>query len=328
MKKIIALLLILVFSSSMLFSCKEKDDTPIKVGFLAGPTGIGMAKMIKDYGGVDADEQYSFTKYTAPDKAMVDLDAGIIDVACVSTEIAAKFYNNGSDIQVLAINCLNSLCFLANDNVTLESFEDLRGKTIYTSMQGTPKLILKALLDRYNIDATIAHTIGEGDGAVTINSPDQIAPVILQNKADIILAPVHVAYNALANPNAKHKIVFDLDSLWNSVYPNPMAMGCIVARKEFIDEHPESIKNFLSEYRASINYMADTANNETAAQYVIDATILPNLGPAKNAILKLKDGIRYIGDDQMKDMLIQIYGVYGLNVIGGKLPDDGFYYHE
>jgi NitT/TauT family transport system substrate-binding protein len=255
---------------------------------------------------------------------MADINAGNLDIACVSTEVAAKFFNNGSNIQVLAINALNTLCFLANDNVSINSIRDLEGKTILTPAQGTPKLILKALLEKYNVNATISHNVGED----TVNSPDQIAPVILQNKADIILAPVHVTYNALAKPSAKHKIVLDLDSLWNSVYENPMAMGCIIARRDFIDEHPLAAKDFLNAYNTSISYMAETENNETAAQYVVDTTILPALAPAKNTLIKLKDGIRYISGEQMKDSLKQIYEVFGVNEIGGKMPDDDFYYGE
>ena len=325
MKKIIATLLLLTMALFAFGSCQpETDDTQIKVGFLAGPTGIGMAKMINDYGGVDAAEQYDFVKYTAPKTAIDDVVAGKIDITCVSTEAAAKFYNEGSDIQVLAINCLNSVCLLTNDNVTISSISDLEGKTIYTCMQGTPKLILKALLDAYGINATIAHKIGED----TINTPDQIAPVIVGNKADIILSPVHVAYNAMANPKAKHSVALDIDALWDTKFDTPIAMGCIVARKGFVDEHPVAIENFLTAYKASIEYMATPENNASAAQYVIDSTVLPNLEPAKGALTELKEGLKYIDGTEMKTVLKNIYNVYGLNVIGGKLPDDGFYYEK
>ena len=328
MKKLIAALILLVTLTTALFGCTMKDKTQIKVGFLAGPTGIGMAKMINDYGGVDATEQYDFIKYTAPNTAMVDLKTGNIDLACVSTEVAAKFFNSGTDLQVLAINCLNSICLLTNDKVVVNDITDLEGKTIYTSIQGTPKLIFKALLDAYGVNATIAHTIGEGDTAITINSPDQIAPVIVQNKADIVLAPVHVAFNAMAKPANKHKITLDIDALWNAKFDTPIAMGCIVARREFIEEHPVAVKNFLKEYEKSIQFMSNVENNETAAKYVVDSTVLPNLEPAKGALENLASGIKYIDGDRMKNILKAIYEVYGLDTIGGKLPTDDFYYEK
>lgn len=326
MKKIIAILLVLAMTIGALYSCTPKDDTQIRVGFLAGPTGIGMAKMINDHGGVEAGGQYNFIKYTAPDKAMADLKAGNIDIACVSTEIAAKFYNNGADIEVLNINCLNSICLLTNDNVTINSIYDLEGKTIYTSMQGTPKLILKALLNAYGVNATISHEVGEGDEVATINSPDQIAPLIVKNQVDIILAPIHLACNALAKPTAKHKITLDIDALWNEKFDTPIAMGCLVVRRSFIEEHPVAIENFLREYGESVNFMSNTDNVDSAAEYVVDSTILPELEPAKKALVMLAPGIKLIGGDLMKDTLINIYNVYGLDTIGGKQPDDNFYH--
>lgn len=328
MEKLISALLLLTLTITTLFACAPTDDTQIKVGFLAGPTGIGMAKMINDHGGVDATGQYDFIKYTEPAKAMADLKKGNLDLACVSTEVAAKFFNDGTDLQVLALNCLNSVCLLANDNVNITSINDLEGKTIYTSMQGTPKFILQALLTAYGVNATIAHTIGEGDDAITINSPDQIAPVIVKNQADIILAPIHIAYNAMSKPTAKHKIVLDIDTLWDAKFDTPIAMGCIVARKSFIEEHPVAVNNFLKEYEKSIIYMADPSNNETAANYVIESTILPELEPAKKALLELSDGIKYVDGKNMKNILVNIYEVYGLNTIGGKLPADEFYYEK
>ena len=319
MKKLIALLLIIATATILLCSCKKTDDTEIKIGYLAGPTGIGMAKMIND-----ANSQYVFSKYTAPDKAVTDLNAGNIDIACLSTEAAAKFYNNGSEFKVLAINCLNSVCILTNDSVTINSINDLEGKTIYTCKQGTPKLVLQALLDAYGINATISHTVGED----TINSPDQIAPVIVKNLADIVLAPVHVAQNAMAKPNTKHSVALDLDALWNAKFDTPIAMGCIVARTDFINEHPIAINNFMSEYKSSIEYMSNPDNNATASQYIIDSTILTELEPAKKALAQLSEAIEYIDGADMKTTLVNSYNIFGMTVIGGKLPDDNFYYEK
>ena len=327
MKKILSLILILALLS-MLAGCNFGNETKIHVGYLAGPTGIGMAKMIEDNGGTDGNDDYSFTKYTAPNLAMIDLKAGNIDIACVSTEVAAQYYNDGADIQVLAINCLNSLCLLTNDNVEINSIYDLEGKTIYTTLQGTPKLIFKALLDAYGVSATISHVIGDGDGALTISSPDKIAPIIVQNKADIILSPVHVACNALAKPSAKHKITLDIDELWNEKFDTPIAMGCIVAKRSFVENNPEAVRSFLDEYKASLEFMANTANNETAAKYVMNSTILPDFEPARNALYQLSGGLKFIVGDEVKTILENIYPVYGLDMIGGKMPDDNFYYVE
>ena len=328
MKKIIALLLILTSLCALVFSlgsCAPTDETEIRIGYMAGPTGIGMAKLIHDT--KDTDSNLTFKKYADTTSANNDLMNGNLDIACLPTNEAAKYFNSvNSDMQVLAINCLNSLSLLSNGQNSVDSIEDLNGKTIYTCKNGTPKLILAKLLEAYNIDATISHQIGEGDTALTLNTPQDLPPVIVGNKADLIFAPEPMVSNALSKPVAKHEVVLDISGLWNEKFDTPIAMGCIVVSKSFAKEHPVAIENFLKEYKASIDYMADKENNETAAEYVLEATIMTELAPAKSALLNLGSAISFVEGAEMKSTLVEIYKIFGMNVIGGKLPEDSFYY--
>ena len=68
-------------------------------------------------------------------------------------------YNRGEDISFAAINTLGVLSILENGN-TIESIEDLRGKTIYATGQGsTPEYILNYLLEKNGIDPETDITI-------------------------------------------------------------------------------------------------------------------------------------------------------------------------
>ncbi len=329
MKKIIATILLVVMAVFAFASCEKKDNTQIRVAYMAGPTGIGMAKLINDWGGEAAGGQYDFIKYANTVDANTDLMTGKLDIACLPTNEAAKFYNTvNSDMQVLAINCLNSLCLLTNDNVSINSIEDLEGKTIYTCKNGTPRIILTKLLEAYNINATISYELASGDTVTTINTPQELPPVIVGNKADIILAPEPIVSTALSKPVAKHKVTLNLGALWEAKFNTPIAMGCIVVRKDFIKEHPVAVERFLDAYENSIEYMSEAKNLDTAAQYVLDAGIMSELAPAKSALVNLREAIDYEDGDDMKEILINIYKIFGNNVIGGKLPDNGFYYEE
>ena len=121
MKKLIALIITLTLGLSILASCASNSNSnsngdgtkaelsKINVGYLAGPTGIGMAKLIDDYS--EDNDSYGFTKFTQPADAMTALRKGDVDVTCLSTDVAAKFYNQNPDFVVLAINCLNATSF-------------------------------------------------------------------------------------------------------------------------------------------------------------------------------------------------------------------------
>ena len=49
---------------------------------------------------------------------------------------------------------------------------------------------------------------------------------------------------------------------------------------------------------------------------------------AKTALANLNGGgyISYVDGAQMKSTLINVYNAFGMNIIGGKLPDAAFYY--
>ena len=330
MKKITSLILTLVMVLGLCLavsSCESTDTTTVRVGYMAGPTGMGMAKLIHD--SKEEGAQFVFNKYADTTSANTDLMTGVIDIACLPTNEAAKYYNSeNADMQVLAINCLNSLCLLTNDAVQISSIQDLNGKTIYTCKNGTPRIILQKLLEAYGISANISYVIGEGDTAITINTPQDIPPVIVGNKADIVLAPEPIVSNALSKPVAKHKVTLDLGALWNEKFESPIAMGCIVVSKNFAKEHPGAIKAFLEDYKASIEFIANESNLDLSATYVVDAGIMAEAKVAKSAIKNLGTAISYIDGGEMKTILTDVYNIFGLPVIGGKLPDDSFYYEK
>lgn len=330
MKKIIALLLtlILLFSMGAMISCGDK--TQLKVGFLNGPTGIGMAELIADNGGLDGNERYYFEKIGDTNDAAAALKSGKLDVVCLPTNEAAKIYNNediGIDVQVLAINCLNSLYVVAKSELEINSFADLEGKTVYTCKNGTPKIILNKLINEYGLNVTVKTELGEGDSATVINKPQDLPAVIISGKADIVVAPEPIVTNAILK-NSAYSVKVDLGAVWDAKYSTPLAMGCIVARKDFVDEHKSVIDSFLEDYEESVNFMSNPENIDLASHYSVQAGIMEALPAAKKAISNLGNSIAYLDGEDMKNTLVNVYNAFGLPVIGGKLPENDFYYDE
>lgn len=327
MKKLIALILTLILAVGAIASC-AKDNTQLKIGFMNGPTGLGMAKLINDNGGLTGNEKYSFEKFSNTNDATAALISGKLDMVCLPTADAAKIYNNEDaaiDVQVLALNCLNSLYVVAKNEINITSFADLEGKTVLTCKNGTPKIILDALIKEYGINVTVVDYFESDDGYITVLTPQDIPPVIKTNNADIVIAPEPIVTSALMTIS-NYSVKLDLGDVWDAKFDTPVAMGCIVARKDFVEEHKSLVKNFLNEYEASIEFMSNTANLEAAAGYAVDATIMAAAPAAKKAITNLGDAISYLDGKDMKNSLIKTYEVFGNSVIGGRLPDDDFYY--
>ena len=338
MKKLISLILVITALVLALASCQNSnppktDDTVIRIAYMNGPTGMGMAKLINDNGGVEGNERYEFIKYSDAALATSDLKDGKVDMACIPTNTAATLYNKTESIKVLSLNCLNSLYIMTKDGVVINELSDLEGKTIYTIQNGTPAAILKYLLEVSNVNATVKTTIGEGEDEKAIAAPTDLAPLLIAGKVDIALVPEPVATAAplkiaSQNKNYTYTVAIDLTDAWSTVSESPVAMGCIVANKSFVAEHSSVVNDFLAEYKSSIEFVADPANLDLAAQYVVDAGVLDAVPAAKKSITNLGSAIAYADGVEMKNTLVAFYGAIGLNLIGGKLPDDEFYYEK
>lgn len=352
MKKLIALLLILTLSLTVLASCNifsgneneqngasnensgTEDNTVIRIGYMQGPTGMGMAKLIHDNGGAAGNQKYQFTKFEDASKATAALLSGSIDMACLPTNNAAIIYNTkNAAAQVLALNCLNSLFLLTKSGTEITSFEDLEGKTIYTISNGTPKVILQHILNEKGINATIATEAVINGDTKALAQPSNLASAMIAGAVDIALVPEPVATAAplqVANQNKgyTYKVALDITDVWETISENPIAMGCIVGRTDFVKEHKNITDAFLAEYKSSIEFIANKENIDTSAAYIVEAGVLGAAGPAKKSLTNLGNAISYVDGEEMKKVLIDFYNSINVNLIGGKLPDDNFYYKK
>lgn len=337
MKKNITLLLILtiiVSSAIALVSCNNvNSNKQLKIAYLNGPTGMGMAKLINDNGGKAGNEKYSFEATTA-ELVGAGVVSGIFDIACIPTNTAATIYNQGGDIVVLAVNCLNSIYVVTDKNTTVSSFEDLEGKTIYTCKGGTPAPILNTLLEAYGIDAKISYEfngqiIAKPENLSTVLTAVDGAPAIVVVPEPIITS-VSLALKKDETNDNEYSVDIDLGAVWKEKYKTDITMGCIVANKKVVGENKAAIDAFLEEYAKSIEFIGNSVNLEASAQYIVDAGIMAAATAAKTALSNLNKGgyIAYLDGDDMRTALEKVYSAFGMNLIGGKLPDDGFYYEK
>ena len=328
MKKIISLLLVSVFCLGMLVSCfvdtTEKAEK-IRIGYMAGPTGMGMAKLIHDNPQTGENVKYEFTKYADTKAAKADLAAGNIDLICLPTNEAADYSNQAiSDIQVLAINCLNSLYILSDINTTISSLSDLNGKTIYTCKNGTPRIILEKVLEMNNINATVSY---EFNGNI-INTPADIGTLVVSGDLPIALMPEPIVTSSLLSINKNgdtsisYSIDLNLEDLWSAGgVVTPITMGCIVGSTEFIKNNGDLINTFLIEYKASIEFIGNSENRDLAADYVVESGVMAAKPAATKALANLGSSISYIDGEEMKTALIKFYAIIGISA-----PKAEFYY--
>ncbi len=312
MKKIITLILTFALILGIFTSCNtgNSDDTVINIGVMSGPTGMGMAKLMNDE---SVETKYNFTVYSDPSIGTTDLISGTLDMLCLPTNAAAKLSLTNQDVSVLAVNCLGSLYLLTDNNNTVTSVKDLEGKTIYTSVPtSTTKPIVEYILKQNKVNATIE----------VVQDHDTLVAMLATGEAPIAVLPEPKVTAALLT-NKAYSVDLNLSTEWSNISDSPLTMGCIVVRNEFAKEHKVLVKNFLEDYEASIEYINNKENIESASQMIVDAQVLPKLPVAKGALSNLYGSIVYQDGKKMKKSLVAFY-----NAIGHDLPDDTFYYEK
>lgn len=316
MKRIVAMITaaVMLFSLAAFAACsKKQDDTEIRIAALKGPTGMGMVKL--------ADKQnypnYTVSIEASPDALNPRIISGEVDVAAVPVNLASVLYNKlDGDISVLAVSTLGVL-YVVEAGSEVNSVADLAGKTVYATGQGaTPEYILNYLLDKNGVAGSVeVNYVGEHAA---------LATMLADGSAEIGMLPEPNVTSTLAG-NDNLRIALNLTEEWNRVCSTELVQGVVIARKNFVNEHPEAIEQFLREYEKSSAFVNE--NIDEAAKLIVDAGILGNVEIAKKAIPNCNISFSK-GEAMHKAVEGMLAVLFEANPksIGGKLPDKDFYY--
>ncbi len=316
MKRIVAMITaaVMLFSLAAFAACsKKQDDTEIRIAALKGPTGMGMVKL--------ADKQnypnYTVSIEASPDALNPQIISGEVDVAAVPVNLASVLYNKlDGDISVLAVSTLGVL-YVVEAGSEVNSVTDLAGKTVYATGQGaTPEYILNYLLDKNGVAGSVeVNYVGEHAA---------LATMLANGSAEIGMLPEPNVTSTLAG-NDNLRIALNLTEEWNKVCSTELVQGVVIARKSFVNEHPEAIEQFLREYEKSSAFVNE--NIDEAAKLIVDAGILGNVEIAKKAIPNCNISFSK-GEAMHKAVEGMLTVLFEANPksIGGKLPDKDFYY--
>lgn len=298
---------------------ETKDDVTVRVAGMTGPTSIGMVKVIADAKNGEAKGNYEFTIAGSADEITPKIVKKELDIAAVPANLASNLYHKTEKgVKLIAINNLGVL-YVLDKNVGITSVADLKGKTIYATGKGsTPEYTLKYILSENGINP---------DTDVTIEFKSEPTEIVaLLKEADSGVAMLPMPYVIVAKSQVEGlETALDLGAEWKKINPDSETVtGVIIARSEFIDEHPEAVNTFIEEYVASCKYVNE--NVEDAATLVEEAGIF------KAAIAKQAIPFCNVTGTTGEDMKPVVEGylnvLLGQNpaAIGGSLPEADFYY--
>lgn len=330
-RKWTTVLLAAVLSAGLLWGCgkaevpqSEAQDAAgvsVRVASLKGPTSMGLLKLWQDQDEGTAAGDYEFRMMTGADEIMPLMIKGEVDIALLPANAAAILYQKSEGaVSVIDINTLGVLYMVSGDQ-SVESIEDLRGKTVYLTGKGTtPDYALQYLLAQHGVDLSEVSLEYKSEAT-------EVAALLKENPDHIGLLPQPFVTAACAQ-NEALGVVMDINAQWESLNDGKgLVTGVTVVRKAFLEEHPEAVALFMQEHEASAAFANE--NVSEAAELAAERGIVEKAAIAEKAMPACN--ITYIDGEEMKEALSDYLTVlFGQNpeFIGGSMPDGDFYYEK
>lgn len=298
------------------------EVTPVNVTIagLKGPTSIGMIKMIDEKALESEKYKVEYIQEAAPDALTGKIINGDIQISSVPINLAPVLYNKTQGkIRMLAVNTIGNLYIVGTEDI--DSVSQLEGKTLGMSAKGsTPDYAMNYILKQAGLEGKV-----ELDYALDHASLAQT--VIAEDTTVALLPQPFVTQVTLKNPNIR--ILIDLNEAWDEATggKSQLYTGCIIVNKEFAENNPDFVKEFLNQYEESVNWVLE--NQKDASVLVAKHEIMPDAALVEKAIPYC--GITFRKAEDAKSGLTDFYQIlFDSNPasLGGSMPDDEFYYAE
>lgn len=325
MKRFTAFFLSLLLLLS-LAACAAKDeqekDSPVEisVAVLKGPTAMGMVRLMSLNEAGKASNRYRFTVAGTADEITASLIKGDIPIAAVPCNLAATLYNkSGGKLAVAAVNTLGVLYIMENGD-SIRTLEDLRGKTVYATGEGTtPEYTLRYLLSSAGIDP-------DRDVTITyLSEASEVAARLAASDSDTVAMLPQPYVTTVMQKNSAVHIALDVTAEWEKRNESSTVVtGVIVVNKTFLEENRSAVDRFLSEYAESTAFA--TAQVEETAALLEHFDIFP-AAVARQAI-PYCNIVNLTGEEMQTAISGYLQVLFDQNPasVGGKLPDEDFYY--
>ena len=294
----------------------DTSEGAMKIGSLKGPTTMGLVNLMNE---VENGEKsgYLFEMQTQPDVILGKLVSGDLDAALIPANLAAIAYNKTNQgVTVVDINTLGVLyCVTADESI--KSVKDLSGKTVLSTGQGaTPEYALNYLLEKNEVTDCDLQFKSEST---------EIAAALANDASQIAVLPQPFVTVAMAQ-NQDLKVAFSLTDEWDAVSEDSKLLtGVTVVRNDYLEEHKDAVEAFIEDHKASTEKAVSDV--ESTAELVAKYGIIAKAPVAAKALPQCNI-VAVTGEEMKKDLSGYLKVLFDQNPksVGGKLPEDNFYY--
>ena len=335
MKRIIVAILLvttIVCGALALSACNGESKAENEYTLVA-PDGAPALALANISSKIETDETEYTIKKSVVSSGVISTEALKSDIAIVPANLAANLYNKGNDIRLLAVVTNGNLFVLSNSDEEVNDLSDLVDSMVYSIGQGSvPDMIFQTLLK----EEGIPYAQGEMAvaGRVTIKYMTDGSEVMSQMA--LAKSEGRTVFGVLAEPavtNAMNKQgfkeVFNLQTLWADASESQYdgyAQAVLIAKAQ-VCEDKAFVEKLLQAFSGNAEWIAENpAKAVENIKAIYEQTSLSTsitsevIARCNVKTITMPEGKIYY--EQMLDAVKEIK----IAAIGGKLPDDNFYY--
>lgn len=309
---------------------KEVNNTKNNIVFAVpfAPVSYPIIKMIED-GVFDNDTlKTELIFWKNPDQLRALVAGKQADIFAVPSNIAATFYNKNVDVKLLNISIWRAIWLISRSN-DKKTLADFKGEEIAMPFKGDmPHIVFMELAKKQGLDPEKDFKL------IYVPSPMDAAKKMIMRRVDnallidpavsMVIEKSKSGLSSVVAPDIYRSV--DIQNEWGRLFntKNEIPFAGIMAGSEIL-KNTELLKKFSKEHRKAAEWCMK--NPEETAKMVVKH--IPQLNEnavaeaMRNVILKSVDA---------KDVQPQLEEFFNIlykskpALIGGKLPDDTFYF--
>ncbi|MFT0531316.1 ABC transporter substrate-binding protein [Castellaniella hirudinis] len=285
----------------------------------ASPT-VTLAYAVASGALADLAQEVSLTVWRNPDELRAGLTSGQIDLSVVPVQVAANLYNRGMGLRLVNV-MTDGLIHVVAAEGSITALSDLAGKRIAVHfVNDTPDLILRALLKQQGLSDSVE--------IVATGTPAESAQLLLAGQIEVALLSEPFATVAILRGQTagrRFARVIDIQKEWGEQTGlGAMApMAGLAVTKGFSKSAPDVIAPLharLAEATAAVIADPAAAAAKAAGPLELPAPVLAASIPHSALVARRAGSVR-----AEIEAMLSLMAESDAGIIGGKLPDDGFY---
>ncbi len=231
---------------------------------------------------------------------------------------AVVMYNKGMDLSLMNINTWSVMDMVTTDPA-VQGWADLKGTTLYVPMKSSPVDYITQTFLKQNglepgIDIDLQYTqLAEG------------AQLLLSGKASTIVS-IQPQITAIQMKNDQVRSIVDYKKEWQQVtgLSTDLPNAGLATKQSVLTSQPELVARFQEEYQKALEWTLDNPKEAGALAnkyFKLDAAVVEQAIPHM--------ALAFASASDSKEVLATYYQTlmnYSKDSIGGKLPDEQFYY--